>query len=180
MKNEFDVVRDLAHRFAQGRIEYMLTGSVAMSYYAQPRMTRDIDVVVALKPQDIDTISNLFDSDYYLAREAIERAIAHESVFNLIHHEAIIKVDCIVRKSSPYRRLEFERRARVAVQDFTTWLVSKEDLIISKLIWARETRSELQLRDVRNLLATSYDSDYLRKWTHELGVDELWQECLNA
>jgi hypothetical protein len=54
MKNEFDVVRDLAHRFAQGRIKYMLTGSVAMSYYAQPRMTRDIDVVVVLKPPDVD------------------------------------------------------------------------------------------------------------------------------
>jgi hypothetical protein len=28
----------------------MLTGSMAMNYYAQPRMTRDIDVVVALHP----------------------------------------------------------------------------------------------------------------------------------
>src|ERR1043165_6541886 len=119
MKNELDVVRDLVHKFAQGQIAYMLTGSFAMNYYAQPRMTRDIDVVVALKVQDVDTINNLFSSDYYVAREAIERAIAHESVFNLIHNEAVIKVDCIVRKSSAYRRLEFERRVGVTIQDFT-------------------------------------------------------------
>ena len=179
MKNELDVVRDLVYRFAQGHIAYMLTGSFAMNYYAQPRMTRDIDVVVELRPQDVDTISNLFDSDYYVAREAVERAITRESVFNLIHHETVIKVDCIVRKSSAYRRLEFERRGRITIQDFTTWIVRKEDLIISKLVWARDAQSELQLRDVRNLLATSYDADYLTKWTRELGVDELWQECLH-
>ena len=30
----------------------MLTGSMAMNYYAEPRMTRDIDLVIALCPED--------------------------------------------------------------------------------------------------------------------------------
>jgi len=46
MKNEIDIIRDLANKFAEGGIDYMLTGSLAMNYYAQPCMTRDIDVVV--------------------------------------------------------------------------------------------------------------------------------------
>ena len=37
------------------------------------------------------------------------------------------------------------------------WIVSPEDLILSKLDWARDTRSELQLRDVRHLLAAAFD-----------------------
>ncbi|MGI8565976.1 MAG: hypothetical protein ACR2LZ_05775 [Pyrinomonadaceae bacterium] len=151
MKNEIDVIRDLAKKFAEGGIDYMLTGSLAMNYYAQPRMTRDIDVVVRLEPQDADVIVRLFGSDYYVAREAVNGAIARASVFNLIHQESIIKVDCIVRKDSDYRRLEFTRRSAVTIQNFTTWIVSKEDLIISKLHWSRDSRSELQLRDVRSL-----------------------------
>ncbi len=99
-------------------------------------------------------------------------------MFNLIHLASVVKVDCIVRKSTPYRQLEFERRRRVAIQDFAIWLVSKEDLIISKLEWARPSRSALQLRDVRNLLGTGYDTAYLDKWTRELGLYDLWQECL--
>lgn len=75
----------------------------------------------------------MFTPDYYVVREAVARAIANESVFNLIHQEAIIKVDCFVRKSSDYRRLEFSRRELIDIGDFTTWIVSKEDLIISKL-----------------------------------------------
>ena len=179
MKNEIDVLRDLATKFAQGRIDYMLTGSLAMNYYAQPRMTRDIDVVIDLDSKDgVDAINRLFSPEYYVAREAIVRAVAHQSVFNLIHQEMVIKVDCIIRKESDYRRLEFERRRAITVQDFTVWIVSKEDLIISKLDWARDSRSELQFRDVTNLLATPYDAAYLEKWTRQLGLYDTWQECL--
>ena len=60
---------------------------------------------------------------------------------------------------------------------FSTWIVSKEDLIISKLDWARESHSELQLRDVRNLLSTGYDEEYVAHWTGELGLTDLWEEC---
>lgn len=179
MKNELDVVRDLSARFAQINIDYMLTGSLAMSYYAQPRMTRSIDLVVALDAKDVDAFIILFSPDYYVAREAITRALSHESVFNLIHHETVIKIDCIVRKGSDYRRLEFERRRAIKIQDFTIWIASKDELIISKLEWALASRSEVQLRDVRNLLATGYNGDYLEKWTRELGLYDLWQECLH-
>jgi len=179
MKNELDVIRDLSARFAQNNIDYMLTGSLAMNYYAQPRMTRDIDLVLALDEKDVDAFISLFSPDYYVSREAITRALSHKSFFNLIHHETVIKIDCIVRKGSDYRRLEFERRRVIKIQDFDIRIVSKDDLIISKLEWALDSRSEVQLQDVRNLLATGYDSDYLEKWTRELGLYDLWQECLH-
>lgn len=56
---------------------------------------------------------------------------------------------------------------------------NEEDLIISKLHWARDSRLELQLRDVRNLLATGYDVGYMEKWTRAMGLYGLWQECFD-
>ena len=177
MKNETDILRDLSSKFAQADIAYMLTGSFAMNYYAQPRMTRDLDVVVQLIAQDAERIVRLFDAEYYVAIEAVSAAIRNESSFNLIHLESVIKVDCIVRKKSAYRQLEFERRQQIKLQDFTIWIASKEDLIISKLYWARDSRSETQLRDVKNLLATEYDVTYLERWAIELGLESLLREC---
>ncbi len=174
---EIDVVRDISRKFDQTGIPFMLTGSMAMNYYAQPRMTRDIDVVIALAPQQIEAIVRLFSPEYYVSREAVQQSVAHESIFNVIHQESVIKVDCIVRKGSEYRRTEFERRQPVKILDFTTWIVSKEDLIISKLWWAKDSHSELQLRDVRNLLATGADAGYLEHWTQALGLATLLQEC---
>ena len=40
----------------------------------------------------------------------------------------------------------------------------REDLIISKIAWAKECHPEVQKRDVQNLLATGYDERYLERW----------------
>jgi hypothetical protein len=176
MQNELDIVRDVSQRLDAAGISYMLTGSMAMNYYAQPRMTRDIDVVVALRPDDAGRVVELFSPDYYVSREAVDSSIAHHSLFNLIHNESVIKVDCIVRKQNEYRLNEFNRRQRIKIQDFETWIVSKEDLILSKLFWAKDSHSELQLRDVKNLVATGCDRAYIERWTAVLGLVNMWKE----
>lgn len=112
-------------------------------------------------------------------RNAVSRAIDDESLFNLIHNEAVIKVDCIIRKKSEYRRHEFERRREVEIEGVKIWIVSKEDLIISKLYWARDFHSEFQLRDVKNLLTSGYDGEYLEHWTRHLNLHDLLNECLH-
>jgi hypothetical protein len=179
MQNELDIVRDVSIRLESVSIGYMLTGSMAMNYYAQPRMTRDIDIVVALRPTDARCVVQLFSLDYYVSREAVENSIARQSLFNLIHNESVIKVDCIVRKQSEYRLAEFDRRQRIKILDFETWIVSKEDLILSKLFWAKDSHSELQLRDVKNLISSGCDRTYIERWTQALGVANLWQEVSN-
>ena len=99
-------------------------------------------------------------------------------MFNLIHNETIIKLDCIVLKGDQYRQEEFARRRLVSVGDFETWIVSREDLILSKLYWARDSKSELQLRDVKNLLTADCDMLYLHSRAEELGVKLLLSEML--
>jgi predicted nucleotidyltransferase len=62
---------------------------------------------------------------------------------------------------------------RVQVEGFEVWVVSKEDLILSKLHWAKESLSERQLADVENLIATGCDMDYLRSWSAALNLTDL-------
>jgi hypothetical protein len=170
MSLELDIVRDVSERLTRAEIPFMLTGSMAMNAYAQPRMTRDVDVVIEVHPEDARRIVSTFAPDYYVDAETVARAIRHEGLFNVIHREWVFKVDCIVRKSSPYRQNEFERRKRLAIAGAETWVVSKEDLVLSKLCWGHESRSEYQARDIRNLLQTGCDRDYVMKWAAELGV----------
>ena len=77
MQNELNIVRDVSTKLDSAGIGYMLTGSMAMNYYAQPRMTRDIDVVVALRPADAARVVQLLSPDYYVSREAVNSSIAH-------------------------------------------------------------------------------------------------------
>lgn len=176
---ELDVLSDVASRLESAGFEYMLTGSVAMNYYAQPRMTRDIDIVIALAEADAGNIVDIFQVDYYLSADSVVNAIRETTMFNLVHYESVVKVDFIVRKQSEYRQLEFERRQQIQVGELKTWIVSKEDLILSKLFWAKDSRSEMQLSDVKNLLATGADLDYLRTWSSTLELDQMLRDCLD-
>ena len=176
MENELDILHDVSKRLESAGIEFMLTGSVAMNYYAQPRMTRDIDLVVALESDDAEIFAHLFETDYYLDRQSIRSAIARRGLFNLIHTESVIKIDCIVLKRDVYRQEEFSRRQQITLGDFQTWIVSREDLILSKLWWARDSHSEMQMRDVRNLLTPDCDMGYIQSRAQTLGVDKLLLE----
>ncbi len=180
VQTELDVLRDVSQRLTAGGVAFMLTGSMAMNYYAQPRMTRDIDLVIELAAEQIDRLISMFEAEYYVDRHVVARAIAQRSMFNLIHNATIIKLDCIVLKKDQYRQEEFARRNRITIGDFETWIVSREDLILSKLYWARDSKSEMQLRDVRNLLTGDCDMPYLYSRAENLGVKALLLEVLRS
>ncbi len=173
MTEELQVLRDMVNRLEAAGIEYMLTGSVALNCYAQPRMTRDIDLVVAFFLKDAARIESVLNADYYVSSEAAHEAVLNQSSFNAIHQETLIKVDFMVRKQEEYRRHEFARRVRLRMGDFDVWVVSKEDLILSKLHWAKDSRSERQLADVENLIATGCDLDYLKEWSAKLNLTDM-------
>jgi len=99
-------------------------------------------------------------------------------MFNLIHNDAVIKVDCVVLKPDAYRQEEFARRRQINLGDFEMWIVSREDLVLSKLVWANDSKSEMQLNDVRNLLSADCDMGYLRSRAKIVGVEELLEELL--
>ena len=178
VSEELEVLKEVARRLEEAGIAYMITGSTAASFYAVPRMTRDIDIVVELSGQDVDRLVEIFAEDFYIERQAVEEAVKRKGMFNLIHTEYVIKVDFVVRKDSPYRRKEFSRRKKVSVDDRFLYVVAPEDLILSKLDWAKDSKSEVQLTDVRNLLRSvkGLDRRYLVRWAKQLGVESLYRE----
>ena len=144
-------------------------------------MTRDIDLVVELEEADVNRVVTLFHDEYYIDRDMVEQAVRNRSMFNMIHNALVVKVDCVVRKDSEYRREEFARRREVDIDGRRISLVAPEDLILSKLEWAKESRSQLQLGDVRNVLRSVHNLDhaYLNRWADRLGLAALYAECNN-
>lgn len=95
-------------------------------------------------------------------------------MFNLIHDQSVTKVDFIIRKNSDYRKTEFRRRQKININDSTVYIVSKEDLIISKLFWLKDSGSEQQKNDIKNLIDSGYDYEYMEKWLDKLNLDQFF------
>ena len=179
MSEEIEVLKVVTERLNRTNIPYMISGSIAANYYTVPRMTRDIDIVIELKETDVDKFVDLFAGDFYVNKEMIKKEVHRQGMFNLIHTQFVIKIDFIVKKSSPYQDTSFSRKTEVLINSNPMWFVSPEDLVISKLKWAKDSLSEMQLKDVRNLLETvdNLDLKYIDQWISQLSLEQIYKEA---
>ncbi len=181
MSEELEVLKTVTQRLNEAGIHYMVSGSIAANYYTVPRMTRDIDIVIELEQSDIDRFVGLFQGDFYIDGEMVRREVLRQGIFNIIQNQHVVKVDFIIKKYSPYQQAEFARRKQVLIEASPMWFVSPEDLVISKLIWAKDSHSESQLKDVKNLIETVDDLDlkYIDNWVGELFLEQIYKEAIN-
>jgi hypothetical protein len=151
------------------RIPYMLSGSVAMNFYADPRTTQDIDIVVEMQDYDVSSFVKMLDDKFYYFQEGIYEEIRRKGMFNIIDFESGFKVDFIVRKNDLYEQVKFQNRRKTLYFDIDLWIISQEDLIISKLQWIQVLESEKQKQDIINLLdSEQLDLEYIKNWCRTL------------
>jgi hypothetical protein len=167
-------LRDVVERLDQLDINYMVTGSFAMSVYITARTTMDIDIVLEIGSADADRFEKKFLNDYYVDAASIIRADEMRSMFNIISNHTGVKVDCIVKKPDRFERDKFERRWRSKIGGREFWVIAKEDLILSKLNWAKDSHSELQFRDIRGLLESGADQELLLDSIGRMDLSEAW------
>lgn len=181
MSEELEVLKIVTSRLNKASIPYMVSGSIAANYYTVPRMTRDIDIVIELEQDNIDRFISLFQRDFYVDREMVNREVLRQGIFNLIQNRYVVKIDFIIKKSSAYQQAAFSRRKQILIEGNPMWFISPEDLIISKLIWAKDSLSEMQLKDVRNLIKTvdNLDLKYIENWVRELSLEQIYKEAGN-
>lgn len=176
MLNELKIFKDVIEKLGNNRIQYMVSGSVAMNYYTTPRMTRDIDIVIEIK--DAEKFYEIFKDGYYIDLKALKDAVQKQQMFNIIHLEEVIKIDFIVKKETRYRETEFNRRKKFEFEGTEIFIVTIEDLILSKLLWAKESISELHIRDIKNLLAEKVDMEYIKEWIKKLDLEDFFKKII--
>lgn len=164
-------------------VSYMLTGSLASAFYAVPRATQDIDVVIEAHKEGIERlIEGLLAAGWYADRDAALEAWQGQGQFNAIEPDTGWKADFIVRKDRPYSREEFSRRAQISLLGVELAVASLEDVLIAKLEWSRLGDSALQRRDVAQLLERTWqrvDQAYVERWVTELGLEAEWRTALS-
>jgi hypothetical protein len=173
------VVRRVLGALEAAGVPYMVTGSFASAFHGAPRTTQDVDIVIAPTLGSLQKLIKEFpEESYYLSRDAALRAYGSEGLFNVIDFDSGWKIDFILRKSRSFSVEEFERRQQADLLGATLFVASAEDVIISKLEWAKLGQSERQIRDVTGILKTkgeSLDYQYIDRWVVALGLQNQWE-----
>jgi len=166
------LLKSISKELESRNIPYMLSGSIALNNYCVPRMTVDIDIVIELYEEKLSEFLSIFDENFYYNAETVKSETKKHGIFNIIDHETGFKIDFILRKESDYRQLEFLRRTKVKIEDIEVWIVTPEDLVISKIDWIQHFQSEKQITDIKNLLAISgIEKKYILDWCQKLSLN---------
>lgn len=165
---------------------YFVTGSTAGIVYGEPRLTNDVDIVIALSLGDVPAFVAAFPLDeFYCPPEevlALEVRRGQRGHCNLIHHDSGFKADIYIAFDELHRWALGHRRA-VDLDGLRMSVAPVEYVILRKLDYFREGGSEKHVRDIRGMLDVSgsqIDGTVLEHWIARLGLAATWRRVLDA
>ena len=170
-------------RFAVAALEktgtaYFVTGGQAAAYWGEPRTTIDIDIVAEIVSWRVrDFCAEFPEPDFYVSVEAALDAVRFGQMFNILHVPSGYKLDIIAAKGTPHDGLCFDRARSVDIGGRTAMFSSPEDIILKKLEYVRDHRSDKQMRDIAAIMRVrgdQLDRAYLDHWALRVGVRDAW------
>ena len=168
-------------------VRYMVSGGVAVVVYGEPRLTHDVDLVVALDRDHIARLPEAFPpAEFYCPPPeviAVEAARERRGHFNIIHHKTGFKADFFLSGCDPLHSWGLARARRVEVEGETLVVAPPEYVILRKLEYLREGGSEKHARDIRSMLDTSAELIQLGELEQQIamrGLREVWRKVQEA
>jgi hypothetical protein len=169
------ILRAVVTTLEQAEIAYVVVGSTAAAAWGVARATRDIDIVVMMQGDQIDVVlDELQRAQLYVPVDRAREAAVTGGSFNVLDPDHGGKVDLFITgPDDEFTGSRLRRRVRADVFDVPCWVGSAEDIVLAKLRWRRDSRSEVQWRDCVEV-ASSNDLDviYLRQWGRALDIDD--------
>ena len=151
-------------------IPYMLIGGLALSAWALPRATLDIDLTLWVSANDLDSVCDFLCARYTPRVPDVKKFVGKTRVLPAATHEGV-RVDFIFA-AFPFEKIMIEQASLRQIGSVAVRAARLEDLILLKLPSPRPRDQE----DVR-LILTAY-KDAL-DWDYLLSTADLLAETLD-
>lgn len=177
-QDSIGLTQQLHPLFESLKIPYYLGGGLAAAIWGEPRVTQDADLILSFSPdgrgRQIEAlISELEQLGFYCPPGAIEEVRQGVGkTISVTHTQTVDNADLIAMPNEPFEHSQMQRRVLIETLGSPFWTCTAEDIVLQKLVWSRNSRSEKQWRQVLGVLKaqTNLDFDYLERWAIELNL----------
>ncbi len=170
-------------RLDDAGLRYMVTGAVASIVYGEPRLTHDIDLVLVLSDEGAGKIIEAFPLEEFYCPPVevikVELKRPLRGHFNLVHHETGFKADVYLMGKDPLHNWSMPKRRQMQMEGNTLWVAPPEYVIVRKLEYYREGKSEKHLRDIVSMITISekqIDFEDLQNKIKNCSLEKEWKE----
>ena len=150
------------------RVRVILMGGMAVSVYAPPRATYDIDAIGEFGEGTMAPfLADLKKQGFTFDEGKPVREIAGLPFVSFFHPRSKIYFDLFIAESE-FQESIVRRSRPLRFEGIELELISPEDLILVKILSGRSRDNE----DIRQILeenSRTLDFDYLREWAGKLG-----------
>ena len=159
------LLKKIALQLKGASIPYMVIGGQAVLVYGEPRLTRDIDIIMGIGVDGLDSVKKIIKAIGLKSLVEKEKAFVERNmVLPTLDKKSGIRVDFIF-SFSPYERQAIGRARDIKLGRSLVRFASLEDVVIHKMIAGRAR----DLDDVKSILLKNpkYDLVYIKKWLKE-------------
>lgn len=183
-----EIALRIAGILVRSGVRYLVGGSLASTAFGEPRATLDVDLVIDLRPEQVDAFVAAVEGDFFVDRSWVHDEVRRHGSFQLVHRASMIRVDVFVPEWTGLHLWKWQRRRAIDLggPDRVLDVTAPEGIVIQKLVWYREggATSDRQWRDVLGVLKSqrgNLDLGETRDYAARCGVSELFERaCAEA
>lgn len=157
------IIREVIAALNQTAIPYVLVGAFARNYYADPRSTKDADIVISTGGDRLEPLMKLLGAEFRLEQQMAFETNTGTLKNVLVHPQGGFTVELFGLSTDPHDQERFKRRRATSYEGLPTQVLTAEDYIVTKLRWPRPKDAQ-DVRDVIAMQDDALDWDYIRHW----------------
>ncbi len=158
-------------------IPYAITGSVAGGVHGEPITSLDVDFVVGMTPDQARRLDQVLPPRFFRKADLLEETARRSGIVSMADADTGLKVDFVIPSSSGLNGEIFARRTleRYGPEGPAFYTVTAEDLILMKLLWRKDSRSQKQWDSALSVVrvqGASLDWKYLFEQSPILEIED--------
>lgn len=129
--------RDLLRCLYEEQVRYLIIGAYAVMAYTEPRFTKDLDIWFEAEPDNAAGVLRALKKFGAPTNEVtVNDLLDASSVYQI--GVAPVRVDFLSSLPGVKFSEAWPRRSNLPIQDFMTFVIGKEDLILAKVAAGRK------------------------------------------
>ncbi len=173
------VLSELLKVGQEQKVKIVLMGGMALSVYARPRATYDIDGIISIKKERIEGFLNILkEAGFRYDKKEPVKFVRGLPFITLCYAKHKTYIDLFIA-GNEFQENILARAKKIRFNKMAFNVISLEDLILIKL----QTGRERDLEDVRDMISENkgkMDFKYLKKWARALNIHIFLEDELKS